>query len=495
MFALALDLERMKHVFCSHIVAPQRGTTLLRLFSLAAIIMLGSRWCDASYSQNAIADNPSTTRPHAESKPENLPAEQVAHVYVHPDWRSERDSEAFKNGIWPQFLGPNSDNHAHSVGTLPVHWDEQTNVKWKTEIPGQAWASPIVWNDKVYLANSTTDGTERFVIELDLVTGKVLRNKRIFSNIVPQSDHHVTNSYASPTPVTDGEKLYLHFGAYGTAAISLETFDLVWQRTDLECNHYRGPGSSPVLFEDSLIFHMDGFDVQYVIALDRRTGKTLWKSERNIDYQTENGDLFKAYSTPTIFSHDESWKMISTTSKAFVLYDPMTGSELGQVTHDEFSATARPMLMENDLLVNTGFGKAKLGRVAIESFQLGRKRLDEVAFWITDQSIGSKPSQVVSENLVCSIHDRGILVMLDATTGATVTRKRLGGNFSATPLIADGKLYLFDEAGNGYVLDAANELGEIGGGVLNEGCMASPIAVGNSLIVRTKTSVYCLEQP
>jgi outer membrane protein assembly factor BamB len=420
---------------------------------------------------------------------------------VHWAWSAESIKVAGE-GFWPQLHGSMGTNIAEASG-LPSHWSladgsaasskdstlASTNVAWSTPIEGQGWSSPIVWGDRIFVTTAANDGTTMSLVMLDRFTGRVIRNQVVFRNAEVQPDHHVTNSYASPTPTTDGRNVYVHFGAYGTAAISIESGDVLWQRQDLPCNHYRGPGSSPILYDNLLIFHMDGFDFQYAIALDTQSGETVWRAKRNIDYGTDYGDVFKAYATPLVVDIGGSRQLISPTSKATLFLNVETGADLWQVTYDEFSAAARPFFDSERIYLNTGFGKAHL--ICLRPSETENAADFEIQ-WTATKGIGSKPSQLLYEGIIYSADDRGIFSTIDSATGETIWKERLGGEFSATPLIADGRIYLFDHAGAGYVFELGREPNQLAENKFPIGCRASPLAIGNRLYVRTETTLYCL---
>ena len=182
---------------------------------------------------------------------------------------------------WPQFLGPNGD--AIVDATPPLSWNEEQNVTWKTPISGKAWSSPVVSGESIWLTTATEDGHQRSVLRIDKSTGNITLNKKLFDVAEPQFCHKM-NSYASPTPVMEGERIYVTFGAPGTACLDTQTGEVRWQRTDIECNHFRGAGSSPILHKNLLIMNYDGSDHQFILALNKQTGETVWRTKRSIDF-------------------------------------------------------------------------------------------------------------------------------------------------------------------------------------------------------------------
>lgn len=388
---------------------------------------------------------------------------------------------------WPQFRGPASDNVAKVKGPLPTVWSEQQNIMWKLPTELRGWSSPAVWGDVALMTEATSDGLEMYAMAVDIRDGQLMWRKKIFVNDKVGETHNM-NSFASPSPVTDGEHVWVNFGSYGTACLRVSDGSVVWERRDLPCEHYRGPGSSPYMDSEGRLFlHYDGFDLQYIVALAADDGRTLWKKDRDIDYGTDNGDQKKAFCTPTVITVDGKPQLISATSKAVIAYEPATGEEIWRVLYDEFSATGQPFYDGRVLYVNSGFGKAHL--LAIDPRGHGDVS-DSHVHWIAAKGIGSKPSQVLHDGLIFNVHDAGVASCLDASDGSEVWSERLGGQFSASPLIADGKLYMFDHDGSGFVIEPGREYKLIAKNKLDDGCMASPVPLSDSLLIRTRTALY-----
>ncbi len=386
---------------------------------------------------------------------------------------------------WPQFRGPAGNGCAEAT-ELPTSWSEQENIVWKTAIHGRGWSSPVVWNDQIWLTTATPDGRQLFALCVHATTGHIRLDRQIFEVTVPQ-DIHLTNSHASPTPVLEAGRVYVHFGAYGTACLDAQDGRVLWQRRDFPCNHWRGAGSSPILFQDLLIIHFDGYDYQYVVALDKETGQTRWQVDRDIDYRTDDGDLKKAFCTPTVIQVQGRPQLVSPAAKAAIAYDPFTGKEIWRIRYPNHSATARPLYGHNLVYINSGFSKAQLYAVRPD----GKGDLtDSGIVWSADKSIGSKPSPLLIGDLLYVVHDRGTASCLDATTGEALWTERIGGNFSASPVCGAGKMYLANEQGVTTVIAPGRQYIELAKNQLDAGCMASPAIVDNSLILRTTTHLY-----
>ncbi|HPM84890.1 MAG TPA: PQQ-binding-like beta-propeller repeat protein, partial [Candidatus Anammoximicrobium sp.] len=242
---------------------------------------------------------------------------------------------------WPEFRGPAGNGHADSTG-LPVTWSETENVAWKTEIPGRGWSSPVIWRQQIWLTTATPDGKQMFAVCVDRETGKIVRHVKVFDTPNPEPIA-VVNSYASPTPAIEEGRVYAHYGTYGTACLDTATGQILWTRRDLNCDHHEGPGSSPILFENLLIVHVDGRDVQYVVALDKHTGKTVWKTNRSVDYSSYMINLHKAFCTPQVITSGGRLQLISPGAMATMGYDPRTGEELWKVRYRGWSMVPRPL--------------------------------------------------------------------------------------------------------------------------------------------------------
>lgn len=391
---------------------------------------------------------------------------------------------------WPQFRGPTGDGRSPSVG-LPLEWSESKNVTWKTGIPGLGWSSPVVSGNQVWLTTASPNGGELSAVCVDRTCGKIVYHRKIFDIERPE-DIRDYNSHASPTPAIEEGRVYVHFGSLGTACLETETGSVVWSRRDLPCKHVRGPGSSPILYGDLLFINFDGYDVQYVVALDKKTGRTLWKRDRTHPYGTDDGDTKKAFSTPTIIEVNGSPQLISPAAKAAIAYDPRTGNELWRVRYPEHSTAARPFLAHGLVYINTGFVRAQL--LAVRPDGEGDVT-DSHVLWKVGKGVGSKPSAIVEGDLLFAVTDTGgAVTCLEATTGKEVWKGRIGGlAHSASPISALGVVYFFAEDGTAVALRAGRELKVIARNSLEGRFMASPAVVGNSLFLRSETHLYRLD--
>jgi outer membrane protein assembly factor BamB len=398
---------------------------------------------------------------------------------------------------WAQFRGP--DGNGVSAGAVPVTWAEGSHVTWKTPIHGKGWSSPIVLGNRVWLTTATPDAKELFVMALDRDTGKVLHDIKLFDVADPQF-HHAFNSPASPTPVGEPGLVCITFGSPGTACLDPDTAKVIWQRRDLECNHFRGAGSSPIFYGDLLIMHYDGSDVQYVVALDKRTGKTVWKTPRSIDFQDldkngrpeADGDLRKAYATPHIITVSGQPMLISLGAKAGYGYNPLTGEELWRLEErTSHSTSSRPLYAFGMVFFTTGWPTGQI--LAIRPDGRGDVTNTHVV-WRVTRGASRKPSVLLLDELIYVINDAGILNAIEAKTGEIVWTNRLAGTFSASPVAAAGRVYFFGEDGQTTVVEGGREFKVLATNSLDDGVMGSPAIAGGALFLRTKTHLYRIEE-
>lgn len=399
---------------------------------------------------------------------------------------------------WPEFRGPERDG---TVSTpLPLAWSEEENVAWKVPVHGRGWSTPLVAEGKIWLTTATEDGTRMSVLCFDEASGDLLLDRLLVTNDNPEPLYNPVNSYASSTGVIEPGRVYLHFGSYGTFCLDTETHETLWQRRDLPCSHWRGAASSLADWEDRIVLTMDGADQQYLAALDKESGETLWRTDRSTDYDDEtdgipanSGDMRKAFSTPLFVPVGESTQLISNGAKAAWAYDPETGEEIWSVHYDQHSASSRPVWNEELGLIylNTGLGKAEIWAVRPDPEAGGELGEDRIA-WTFFKRTPKRSSPVLAGDLFFIAND-GVISCLDAATGEVLWAERAGGEYSAS-LLSDGeKVYFFDEEGLCTVVRAAPEFEKLAENHLDEGFMASPAVSGDALILRTRTHLYRVE--
>ena len=404
---------------------------------------------------------------------------------------------------WPEFRGPWGNGYAAASGDtkpagLPLQWSETENIRWKTEIPYRGWSTPVAMGDQIWLTTATEDGHDFFVICVDANTGKVQFNEKIFHCDNPEPLGNAVNGYASPSPAIEPGRVYVHFGCYGTACLDTATCKVLWQRQDLPCRHYRGPASSLVFFENLLILTMDGADLQYLVALDKQTGKTVWKTNRSIKFNdaegfqkfAKDGDLRKAHSTPFIVNVNGESQMFSPGAKASYAYNPRTGRELWKVHFIAWSAAPRPLFANGCCLFITGSGASELWAV-----RLGGQGdvTDSHVVWKFDKHVARTASPIIVDDLIYMVSDAGDLTCLEVVTGKEVWKDKLTGNYAASPIYADGRLYFANQQGKTTILKPGRAFEVLAVNTLEKGCMASPAVSGKALFLRTKASLYRIE--
>lgn len=382
------------------------------------------------------------------------------------------------------------------AGDVPTEWSEEKNIAWKVAIEGRAWSSPVVWGERVWVTNANPEGTKLSLVCLERATGEKLYDKVLCTVEEPQFCH-AFNSYASPTPVLEEGRVYLTFGSPYTACLEAGTGEPIWVRKDFVCDHFRGAGSSPILYKNLLILTFDGADRQYLVGLDKETGKTIWTTERSVDYQDldkatgqpkRDGDLRKAFSTPLVVEVEGRDLLLSVGSMALYGYAPETGKELWRVeTIGSYSGSSRPVVGQGLVFAPMGFGKSRLIAVRPDGEGLVT---DSHLVWDYGRAVPNKPSVLLVDDLLFMVDDGGIAACLDAKTGQELWKHRIGGNFSASPILVGGKIYLCDEEGKTTVLEAGREFKLLAENTLEAGCMGSPAVSGDLLILRTKTHLY-----
>jgi outer membrane protein assembly factor BamB len=382
-------------------------------------------------------------------------------------------------GDSPQFRGLSGQGHS-AEKDLPVTWSPTENIRWKAEIDGLGWSTPSIVGSQVWLTTATEDGKSLRVICLHKDTGTVVHDREVFHHDDPGSIHK-KNSYASPSVLVDGDRIYAHFGKLGTACLDRNANE-IWS-TQMAYNHRHGPAGSPVVFQNLLILACDGTDVQYVTGLDKQTGDEVWKTPR---------DGAMAYSTPLLINVDGKAQLVSTGGEWAMGYDPATGKELWRFRYPKgYSNVPRPVYGHGLVFLASGYDKPWL--YAVKPTGTGDVTESHMA-WKLDRGAPLNPSPLLLGDELYIVSDNGIAQCLDAKTGESHWQKRLGGNFSASPLHADGRLYLLDEQGTTYVV-APNkaEYQELSVNALPGRSLASIAAADGALFLRTDSAVYRIQ--
>jgi outer membrane protein assembly factor BamB len=381
---------------------------------------------------------------------------------------------------WPEFRGLTGQGHSGERG-LPLTWSETENVAWKVPIPGRGWSSPVLIDDQIWLTTAMDDGRSLRAICLNRDTGRIVHNVEVFQLTDPGAVHQ-KNTHASPTPILEGDRVYLHFGSHGTACIT-RSGQIVWKTQELKYYHRHGPGGSPVVYGDLLIVSCDGYDIQFVVALDKQTGKIRWKSPRK---------GYQAYTTPLTIQVQGKDQLISPGAHRAVAYEPLTGKEIWSVRYgDGYSNVPRPVFGHGLVFICSGFEQAEL--LAVRPDGRGDVTDSHVA-WSVKRAVPLTPSPLLVGEELYLVSDNGIASCLDAKSGKTHWQQRLGGNHSASPIFAEGRIYFLNEEGGSVVIEPGKEFKKLATNQLDGQTLASMAVSGRAIFVRSSSHLYCLQQ-
>jgi outer membrane protein assembly factor BamB len=383
---------------------------------------------------------------------------------------------------WPEFRGPTAQGHSTERG-LPLEWSESRNVMWKVRVPGLGWSSPVVAGGRVWVTSAIKErGGSLRALAFDLETGRELVNAEVFRTR-SADPLNAKNSLASPTPVAEGDRVYVHFGADGTAALTTSG-ETVW-KTRLPYESQHGSGGSPVLYGDLLIFSADGSDRAFVIALEKQTGKTRWKTSRR-----QPSD--QAYSTPLVIRVGDRDEVVSVGAFRAAAYEPESGKEIWRVGYgDGFSNVPRPVFGHGLVFIATGFQQPSL--IAVRPDGTGDVTRTHIA-WTLRRGAPLTPSPLLVGDELYIVNDGGIVSCLDATTGETRWQHRLDGNFSASPVFADGRIYFLNEEGVATVILPGKEFRMLATNHVDGATLASMAVSAGSIFIRSDTHLYRIRE-
>ena len=407
---------------------------------------------------------------------------------------------------WSQFLGPRGDSQAENAQP-PIQWDPG-NFVWRTDISGKGWSSPVIAGNQIWLTTAITrpataeqiakkrqgvqhadiktaaGSLELRAICVNVEDGSVIHDISL-ANIDDPELINPLNSYASPTAAIANGKVICHFGNYGTWCLDQSSGRPLWKKAYV-VDHSVGPGSSPVIHNGKVILVCDGIDDQYVACVNLETGQEVWKTPRP-QMRATNGEYQKAYSTPLILERAGKSLAVIPGAQWIVAYETDTGKEIWRADHGNgFSVTPMPSLENGLVIFATGYMRPEY--VAVDPSGQGDVTATHIK-WRAKQA-PAMPSFVSYQGRVFSITDKGILNCLDATNGKILKRKRIGGNFSASPLFANGNLYLCSREGVVTVVRCDEDLSVLATNKLDSGLMASPAPLGDDLIIRTEKKLY-----
>ena len=379
---------------------------------------------------------------------------------------------------WPQFRGPAGQGHS-TEQNLPVAWSETDNVAWKTPVAGLGWSSPVVQGGQIWLTTAVVDQGSLRAIRLDAESGKIASDTEVFHKD-DLGAIHAKNSHASPTPVVEGEHVYVHFGAHGTACLSSRG-EVVWRNQLLTYDHRHGPAGSPVVWRDLLIVSCDGTDKQFVVALDKKTGHERWRTERS-------GRM--AYSTPLVITIDGADQLVSPGGDQVVGYVPATGKELWRFRYDGYSVVPRPVFGHGLLFVSSSYDSPVLYGIRLPG---GGDITDSSSAWTLKRGAPHNPSPLLIGRELYVVSDLGIATCVDAVTGEQHWQTRLGGGFSASPLAAAGRIYFTNEEGLTTVMAAGTTSVKLAENQVDGRTLASLAAADGAIFLRTEAALYRIE--
>ena len=399
-----------------------------------------------------------------------------------------------QNNNWTHFRG-SSLNGIAETGNIPLNWDESV-IKWKTAIHDRGHSSPVVYGEQVWITTATADGKELFAVCIDFQSGKIIQDIKVFAPDEVERKHSL-NSYATPTPCIEKGFVYVHYGSMGTACINTADGAIVWKRTDLKCKHVQGPASSPVIYKNLLILHLEGTDVRYLVALDKSNGKTVWKTDRPAEpYESLTVIGRKAYVTPLTIKVKGRDMLISNGSAITIAYDPATGKEIWRVVGGAESTVsmpftengilywyAGPVLNDNGLNYNELMAVNPDGAGDITGTNILWKKQGRL-------SQNQMLTPVIKDGLIYTADTRNIMMCIDAATGEEVWSTHVKSNFNASPLYIDGNIWFFSVRGEVIVLKPGRQYEVIAQSQMDSGIWATPAVLRNSVILRTESYLY-----
>ncbi|HEY1601224.1 MAG TPA: PQQ-binding-like beta-propeller repeat protein [Pirellulales bacterium] len=378
---------------------------------------------------------------------------------------------------WPQFRGP--DGQGHSAETaLPISWSETENIVWKTPILGLGWSSPVIRNEQIWITTAILDPASLRALCLDAKSGQVVYDVEVFKKD-DLGPIHTKNSHASPTPIIEDDRVYVHFGSHGTACLTTRG-EVLWRNQEMVYDHRHGPAGSPVIWHDLLIVSCDGTDKQFVVALDKKTGEIRWRTDRS-------GRM--AYCTPLAIRVDGVDQIVSPGGDQVVGYAPTTGEELWRFRYDGYSVVPRPVFGHGLVFVSSSYDSPVLYAI-----RPGHGDITETgAAWSLRRGAPHNPSPLLIGDELYIVSDVGVATCLDAVSGDQHWQSRLGGGFSASPLAAEGRIYFTNEEGLTTVMEAGTEVKKLSENQVEGRTLASLATSDHALFLRTDLALYRIQ--
>ena len=405
---------------------------------------------------------------------------------------------------WPQFRGPRGDGTS-TAREVPLTWSETNHLAWKAPIPGRGRSSPVILGDRIWLTTAIEQGVVRTrigpddmqtaehvslrMVCLDTAAGRI-RWETILFEVEQPDPVHWLNSWATPTPAAEGDRVYCDFGTFGTACLDSTTGEVLW-KTRIPSDHQVGPGSSPVLFRNLLILVRDGREAQFVTALDQATGQPVWRTDRP-PINVSSGNLKKSFVTPLLVEAGGRTQLVSPAAHWVVSYDPASGKELWRARHgDGFSIGTCPVFAHGLVFFGTGCFKPQLLAIRVDGE--GDVTSSKVA-WKSLKQVPIMSSPVAAADEIYWVSDEGMATCADARTGEIRWQERLGGGHLASPLHAEGRIYFFGQDGRATVVKASPQFEKLAANKLEGIVIATPGLTDRTLFLRTDTHLYRISQ-
>ena len=389
---------------------------------------------------------------------------------------------------WAVFRGPDGDG-VSSYRNLPVLWAADKNVAWSVAV-ADGWSSPVVAEGQVFLTSAVVQDADAeksaydlVVASYDLDYGKLAWQTKVFVQPETAPRIHQKNSHASPTPIIHEERLYIHFGHQGTACLTLDG-KIVWKTVSVEYKPVHGNGGTPIIVNDTLVFSVDGAATTKVVALGLEDGNPRWTFDRE-----SNAPRKFSFSTPALIEVDGSQQIVSPGSDVVHGLDAKTGEMIWKVTYDGYSVIPKPVLHNGLLYVCTSYNTPWI--YCIDPSGKGDVTETHVK-WSHQKQVPHTPSIIVRDELIYMVSDRGIGSCLEAKTGEVVWQERIGGNYSASPVYANGLIYLQSEQGDATVIEASRDFKVVSKNTFGERTLASYGVANGTLLIRTSEKLYCV---
>ncbi len=394
---------------------------------------------------------------------------------------------------WTHFRGTNLDGIS-ADNQVPIVWNDTTNVIWKTEIRGKGWSSPVVYGNQVWVTTATVDGKEMSGICADFKSGRILFDILLFKQDSIYGKHAI-NSYATPTPCIENGFVYLNFGSSGAACVNTVDGKIAWKRDDFKVEHAQGTGASPMLYKDLLILHYEGTDRQFIVALNKKTGETVWQTDRPKEcYQKLEPIGKKAYVTPIVVNVAGRDFLISNGSAVCIAYDVQTGKEVWRVVQGEDSTISMPVAENGIVYFYTSFVSPAEGEKYVELLAVDPKGTGDVTkthvLWRFKGPILQLLTPLIKDGIIYTVDSRNNLIAIDAKTGTSLYTKRLKNKYNSSPIYAGGRVYFTSVKGETLVLKAGRTLEILAENQLSGELYATPAIANNSLIIRNESTLY-----